>query len=121
MNTSNLLSINSLVLELYLGWPDDERLRKQTVLLDIQFQFANTPKACTTDHLDDTFCYRHFIEKLRADYQHKKCHLIEFVAHDIYQLLKTLTPPDTKLSVTLTKQPLIAALGSVSFKIGDFS
>ena len=117
--TSNVLTINALSLELYLGWPDDERSRRQTILLDIQLHYPSVPKACETDHLDDTVCYRHLIESLRKKLEDKKFHLIEHVTQAVYQHLKSLTPTDTRLTVSLTKRPQIAGLGSVTFNYGD--
>lgn len=119
MMKTNLLTINSLGLELYLGWPDDERLRKQTILLDIQILYPNAPRACATDHLDDTVCYRHLIESLRTELENKKFHLIEHVTQAVYLFLKSLTPTETKLTVSLTKKPKISGLGSVTFHYGD--
>lgn len=119
MMKTNLLNINSLELELYLGWPDDERLRRQTILLDIQILYPDVPKACETDHLDDTVCYRHLIESLRNELQNKKFHLIEHVTQAIYLYLKSLVPKETKLAISLTKRPQIAGLGSVTFHYGD--
>ena len=118
-NTKNLLSLNQLEIELFLGWPDDERLRKQIVVLDLDIHFPATPKACTTDHLDDTYCYRRLIESLRAKLSEHKFHLIEHVTLEIYQQLKSLLPAQTKINVSLTKRPQIDGLGSVTFQHGD--
>jgi dihydroneopterin aldolase len=102
-----------------LGWPDDERLRKQQVLLDIKLQFPADPKACTTDNLDDTCCYRALIDSLRGKLHDKKFHLIEHVTYEIYQQLKSDTPAQTLIHVSLSKKPLIEGLGGVTFHYGD--
>jgi FolB domain-containing protein len=119
MTTKNSLSINKLELNLFLGWPDDERLRKQIILLDIEIQLPNLVKACSTDHLDDTVCYRQLIESLRCHFSEKKFHLIEHVTAEAYALLKSLLPEQTTLQVSLTKRPQIDGLGSVTFLYGD--
>ncbi len=119
--TNHLLTINQLELELYLGWPNEERLRKQTVMLDLVIKFPFTPKACESDHLGDTVCYRQLIEKLRETLSDQKFHLIEFVTHEVHRIIKTLVPPATTVSVSLTKRPEIENLGSVTFQFSDLS
>ena len=117
--SKNTLSINQLRLDLYLGWPDDERLRKQAVMLDLDIHTPTTPKACATDHLDDTCCYRVLIESLRNKLTDQKFHLIEHVTFEIYRILKEMVPADTKLAVRLSKCPQIEGLGSVTFHYCD--
>ena len=68
MKTVNALSINQLELDLFLGWPDEERQRQQTIMLDIVLQTPTPPNACITDNLDDTVCYQHLIKKLREHF-----------------------------------------------------
>lgn len=119
MATINSLSINQLELTLFLGWPDEERQRKQLILLDIQILFPKKLNACSTDHLDDTICYRQLIETLRDHFSEKKFHLIEHVAAEAHALLTSLLPEKTNLQVSLTKRPQIEGLGSVTFHYGD--
>lgn len=121
MQPCNSLTINSLELELFLGWPNDERLRKQTILVDLTIRYASALKACETDHLDDTTCYRELIEKLRTTLSNHKYHLIEYVAAEIHRLLIAQLPTGSLLKVSLTKRPLITGLGSVTFHYGELS
>src|SRR5476649_82491 len=88
MPAKSCLLINALELELYLGWPNEERMRKQVISLDIEIQFPAVPKACTSDTLQDTVCYRELIETLRQKIGDKKYHLIEHVTREIHQVLK---------------------------------
>jgi dihydroneopterin aldolase len=111
--------INALELEIFLGWPSEERIRKQIISLDIEIQFDTIPKACDTDNLKDTVCYRELIESLRAKTGDRKFHLIEHVTVEIHEILRSLLPPRAIISVNLTKHPQIQGLGSVTFNYRD--
>lgn len=119
MTTKSGLFINALEMELFLGWPNEERMRRQIVTLDIEIQFPALPKACTSDDLKDTVCYRELIEKLREKICSQKFHLIEHVTQEVYTTLKSLLPTNCNLSVHLTKHPQIQGLGSVTFNYHD--
>lgn len=119
MTTKTALFINSLELELFLGWPSEERSRKQIVCLDMAIHFPAAPKACASDDLNDTVCYRELIESLRKTICVKKYRLIEHITQDIYDFLKSALPSQSEISVNLTKRPQIQGLGSVTFHFGD--
>lgn len=119
MQNYNLLNINQLAINISLGWPDEERARRQEILVDISIHCPTTPKACESDHLDDTYCYRHLIENLRAHLASKPFKLIEHVTREIYLFVKSLLPADYEVHVSLTKKPMIIGLGSVTFHHGD--
>lgn len=119
MKNYNTLNINQLAINISLGWPDDERARLQEVLIDIHINCPTTPKACETDHLDDTHCYRQLIEKLRTHLTTKPFKLIEHVTREIYVFTKAGLPEDYQVHVSLTKKPMITGLGSVTFHHGD--
>lgn len=119
MTTKSSLFINALEMELFLGWPNEERMRRQVVSFDIEIQYLATPKACMSDDLQDTVCYRELIEQLRAKVCSKKYHLIEHVAQEIYGTLKSLLPASCQTAVSLTKHPQIQGLGSVTFQLQD--
>lgn len=63
---SSCLTLNGLELHIYLGWPTAERLQLQTVKVDITIQFTTPPSACTTDNLQDTFCYDALVTLLKT-------------------------------------------------------
>jgi dihydroneopterin aldolase len=114
------LTINSMQLDVHIGWANKERVKKQPVLVDIDIAFANTPKACLTDHLDDAVCYDSLITQLRQQLGKKKFCLVEHLAHDIFTIIKSLLPKQTKLQIGITKYPAIKNLnGGVSFYYGD--
>lgn len=119
MSAKSSLFINGLEMELFLGWPNEERMRRQIVSLDIEIQYPATPKACVSDDLQDTVCYRELIENLRANIGRKKYHLIEHVTQAAYDILKKQLPTTCQMSVSLTKHPQIQGLGSVTFHVQD--
>lgn len=119
MTTHNVLAINNLELNIHLGWPDEERLQKQTVWLDVKMQFHAAPKACASDQLDDTVCYQQLIGNLRQHLAEKQFRLVEHLTHDIYDFIQAAAPKETKISVVLTKQPKqIQGLGNVTYHYG---
>lgn len=87
------LEIKQLELVIHLGWPEKERSKRQLVLADLHIHFNESPKACVSDHLDDTVCYASLIKQLVAQTQDKTFHLIEHVAENLYTLLKAALPP----------------------------
>lgn len=114
------LFINALEVQVYLGWTNKERLKKQTVYLDVAISFHHMPKACHTDHLDDTFCYKDLINIIRKKIASIKFNLIEHLTCEIHKIIKDALPFKTKLDVSITKHPKIKGLnGGVSFHYGD--
>lgn len=118
MNSYNLLAINGLELNTFLGWPDEERLQKQTVWLDVKMRFATAPKACVSDDLNDTVCYQHLIAELRQHLADKQFKLVEHLTHEIYTFIESAVPKETAIFITLTKRPPINGLGNVTYHYG---
>jgi dihydroneopterin aldolase len=114
------LYIQSLELNLHLGWSDKERGQAQTVFLDLNIHFPAPPIAANTDDLNDTICYDKLIENIREKILPKQYRLIEHLSADIYAVAKKILPRDYKIIVRLSKQPSISGLkGGVSFLYGD--
>lgn len=119
MSTHNLLAINGLELTVFLGWPDEERLQKQTVWLDVKMQFPSAPTACVSDDLNDTVCYQKLIELLRQHLSETPFKLVETLTHEIYTFIQAMVPAQTKISIALTKQPKqIQGLANVTYHYG---
>lgn len=114
------LSINQLTLAVSLGWPDHERLEKQTISLSFTVQFATPPLACNSDQLKDTVCYSLLIRDLRKLIETKTYHLIEHLGHDAYQHIKNHLQSEALVKVSVLKHPAIDGLmGGVMFTVGD--
>lgn len=113
------ISLHALELLVHLGWTEGERSQAQIVTLDAVIQFANPPKACATDQLEDTYCYDYLVTTLKTHLITQSFRLIEHLSQQIYLWLKTLLPMDSSISVRITKQPAITQLAGVSFSYGD--
>ncbi len=119
-NKQASLAIRDLELNVYLGWSLYERDLLQSIKLDISIFFTSPPQACTTDQLDDTFCYAAIIQRIQQHVATKKFCLIEFFSHDIYQLVKSMFTQPISLIITITKQPKIPEFsGHIQFSYGD--
>lgn len=114
------LAIRQLEFVVFLGWPEKERAKKQSVLVDIDIQFSEVPKACLTDNIKDTLCYSTLITDLVNQTKNKSFRLIEHFAQHIFTIVKTITPHST-VQVRVSKQPNIEGYGmiNVSFNYGD--
>ena len=114
------LSIRGFEMRICLGWPDAERMHEQLVLLDIDILFPTPPRACETDHLDDTVCYDNLTRALHEKMHAQSFHLVEYLAHAIYHFIKPQFSADAMVTVRLTKHPRIEGLtGGVCFSYGD--
>lgn len=119
MNSSTL-SLNSVELSVNLGWPKEERARKQVVKLDVTIHFMDSPKACDSDDIADTYCYREMIETLRDKLSGKHFHLIEHLTQEVHRTLKSMLPENSRIHVSLTKHPQIQGLGGVTFHYFEY-
>lgn len=118
------LAIKSLALQVRLGVPDLERAVPQTVFVAIQFQFAIPPTACFSDQISETICYATLAKQLQAFCETKTFYLLETLAYQLYQHLKTdllsnLGEQKIKISLCVTKYPLLTNLEKAYFKIQD--
>lgn len=119
-NIESTLHIKDLVLDIHLGWTEQERIHKQTVLLNLDVRFAVPPKACETDELENTFCYDELILHIREALSNKHFRLIEHLTVTIYQLARSYLSPTAAICASVTKHPSIQDLsGGVCFRYGD--
>lgn len=119
-NITTRLQINSLILNLHLGWTKEEKITRQRVLLDLDLRFATPPDACQSDKLDDTLCYAKLLETIRNKLDSVRISLVEHLAKYIYDQIKMLAPRQSLLQVRVTKYPRIDKLmGGVCFTYGD--
>ena len=110
------ITLQQLELNVFLGWTEQERQQAQTVTVDIDLALPAPPVACTSDQLDDTYCYADLIEKIKKEIEGKPFRLIEKLSHSIYQTVKNTLPADIKINVTVSKKPSISGLtGGVKF------
>lgn len=103
------LCIRDLELRLHLGWPDNERLKEQTVYIQIEISFHELPRASRTDKLEDTFCYSKLINLIKEKTLGRHFHLIEHLTGELYNVIKELMPEHDVL-LSITKYPAIEGL-----------
>jgi FolB domain-containing protein len=114
------LVLHKLEFFVYLGWKHTERKKRQIVTVDIDIQFAHPPIACTTDFLDDTFCYDTLNQTIKKNLKARKFFLLEHLTHEIYAIVKAFLRLKNKTLICVTKHPdLFFKSGGVSFSYGD--
>lgn len=120
MTQKSYLQLNQLTLPVWLGWPNDERQKKQLVSLNIKLQFPSSPIGCQTDNLADTTCYAELVQTIQNNIENKHFRLLEHFAAEIYRMIQQILPAGILISVEATKKPNITHLnGGVSFCYGD--
>ena len=121
MNHYASITLQGLELSVNLGWPQGERVKQQTVTIDVTIRFANIPLACTTDHLEDTYCYDTLIAAIKNQLAPRHFRLLEHLGHEIYTIVKQ-TVTAARVQVRVVKKPAIVNLtGGVAFCYGDFA
>jgi FolB domain-containing protein len=119
-NQHSSLSLNGLTLDVFLGWPEEERQQKQIVKLDVTVHFSQPIQACVSDELADTFAYDRLVALIQEQTAVKSFRLLEHLGYEIYQLIKQAVPTNTRVEIVVQKQPPIPALtGGASFRFGD--
>jgi FolB domain-containing protein len=112
--------LKSLSLDVNLGWPEEERLTKQTVFVDIQLRFEQPPLACQTDDLSHTYCYDTLVNQLKINLLTRSFKLLEHLGYELFKLVKQSVGTQTSVLITITKNPNIADLtNGVCFSYGD--
>lgn len=118
MRENSSLFINNIDLPIHLGWTDNERAEQQVVQIDIEVFFTAPPKACVTDNLDDTYCYDQIIQILFDKTKDKQYHLVEHLAQQIHQIVKSYFNNEMVL-IHVYKHPVIKGFsGKVRFSYG---
>ncbi len=115
------LELNNLLVDIYLGWTAAERSKKQSIFLDLIIKFPDLPQACFSDELEDTLCYDSLTQDIKKFATTKSFRLIEFFAHELYELLQKKLPRDTEIVLQVKKPKPCADLEFSSFTISDFT
>ena len=104
---------------MFLGVSDKERATQQLLGIDVALTYAQPPQGCVTDHIEDTICYSQLAKQLTACVQKKAYHLLEHVAHELYELLLSSIGAKAHISVKVTKlnPPVANLFGGASYEI----
>lgn len=117
------LKIHKLKVLVHLGCLPAERKTAQPVFFDIEIEFAEAPKACSSDELADSICYAQISDALTALAVNREFKLIEFLAREAYQVIRDqFLNPQQKLKVFVHKAfpPIEQENKGTSFSFGDF-
>lgn len=116
------VTLHQLELKIALGAGNQERANPQSIWIDIDMQFQTPPRACHTDQLNDTYCYDSLTQKIAEHITPRSFHLLEHVAHEIYQIIKKSYTESIEVLVKVTKKPLLSSnlnIANASFTYGD--
>jgi dihydroneopterin aldolase len=69
-----------------LGVPEWERMRPQTVLLDIELAMPHS-RSCQSDAIEDTIDYGQIVNRLRQELGEKSFHLVEALAENVARMI----------------------------------
>ena len=118
-NLNSYLKLTNYVLPVHLGVTPEEQKQSQDVVIDIIIKYSTFPKGCDTDIITDTICYQKLTDAIKNFCMDKKFSLIEHLIKQLFVFVKAQLS-DQKLSLSVTKNPPIANLGSSSFTISDW-
>src|SRR5690606_20290554 len=108
--------------EARLGCTAEERSVPQEIRVSVQFLFHNPPRGTISDDLRDTICYAKISEVIGEFISSKEYCLIEKLAADLHDVLKSVVEgrAEISLSVLKVRPPVENLLGGVDYRIGDF-
>lgn len=116
------LNIDSMQVAVHIGTTSEEQANSQIIELSLSIGFKDMPKACRSDHLNDTIAYDALCQHIKQCCTQKRFALIEAFAHALYtdigQWLSTQAPYE-RLWLCVRKRPPLSDVGSTSFAIGD--
>ena len=78
--------LNEVKVETRLGVPEWERLKPQTILLDIELAMPHD-KSCRSDAIEDTIDYGQIVARVRATLAEQSFRLVEALAEHVCQLI----------------------------------
>lgn len=81
------IHIKDLRLRTYIGFNEEEKLKKQDVILNISLQYDATAPA-RTDAVEDAFNYKTLTKQIIAQVEQNSYHLLEKMAAEIMALIE---------------------------------
>src|SRR5436190_8469626 len=110
MSIKSSLLIKNFQIPVSLGWTENERSQKQSISIDIALQFPEPPMACQSDELSETTCYEAIAQKITDFVHDKSFRLVEYLAGELYMLVKKSVAANVAVKIDITKHPCIANL-----------
>ncbi|HEY7986391.1 MAG TPA: dihydroneopterin aldolase [Methylophilaceae bacterium] len=84
----DIIFLQEVKVQTHLGVPEWERLKAQTIVLDIEVAMPHL-RACQTDAIADTLDYGEIVARIRQTLAEKSFHLVEALAEHVCQLILT--------------------------------
>jgi dihydroneopterin aldolase len=95
----DIIFLQEVKVETHLGVPNWERLKPQTIVLDIELAMPHS-RSCTSDAIDDTIDYGQIVSRIRETLASRQFQLVEALAEHLCQLiLDEFGTPWVKLKV----------------------
>lgn len=105
-SASGVLFLRDLKFQVRLGVPDEERAKKQEVLVSIEIIFLENSEMYQSDNVEDSICYDSLIKDISRYLEDKSWKLLEKLTYDLYELIKARAIPN-KVSVNVEKSPIV--------------
>ena len=113
MNTR--IHIKNLRLRTYIGFNDEEQIKKQDVVINIDIEY-DAIHAMTTDRVEDAFNYKVLTKKIISLIESSRYNLLEKMAADIMHMIQA-EEPITAASIEIDKPHALRFSDSVSFAV----
>ncbi len=114
---SGVLYIKDLVIPIHIGVTDGERKVPQDISIDLELHFLEIPKGCTTDRIEDTFCYEKLCGELNTLLKSKEFNLVERLTLDIFTFIEK-KQVFSDINISIKKRPKIDGLnGHISMEL----
>lgn len=82
----DVIFLQEVKIKTRLGVPEWERMKPQTVLLDIELAMPHS-RSCQSDAIEDTIDYGQIVNRLRQQLSEKSFRLVEALAENAAQLI----------------------------------
>lgn len=82
----DIIFLQEVKVQTVLGVPEWERMKPQTVVLDIELAMPHS-RSCQTDAIEDTIDYGQIVNRLRQQLSEKSFHLVEALAENVAQMI----------------------------------
>ncbi len=82
----DIIFLSEVKVQTKLGVPEWERMKAQTIILDIEIGY-DLSKSCQTDSIEDTIDYGQVVSRIKATLNEHSFKLVEALAEHVCQLI----------------------------------
>lgn len=110
----DIIFLSEVKVQTKLGVPEWERMKAQTIILDIEIGY-DLSKSCQTDSIEDTIDYGQVVSRIKSTLSEHSFKLVEALAEHVCQLiLREFNASSVKVKVSKPAiLPGLKALGVV--------